>query len=201
MSIKGNLVVLSGPSGTGKGTVCKGLFQELDKLHLSISATTRQPRGTEQHGREYFFLDQEQFELLITDDQLLEYANVYGDYYGTPRQPVLEALHGGLDVLLEIDVQGGLRVKDKYPSCVLIFLMPPSRAELARRLKNRCTDSDNVIIRRLHWAEGEIEKVSAYDYVVLNDDLAVAIGQVSAIIRAERCRSGSFDMDLFWQQY
>lgn len=201
MRSKGNLIVISGPSGSGKGTVCQGLFKELDNLHLSISATTRKPRGNEQHGKDYYFLNREQFESLIAGDQLLEWANVYGNYYGTPRQPVMEAIDGGLDVILEIDVQGALHVKSKYPNCVLIFLIPPSRAELAKRLKNRGTDSDSAIEYRLQWAESEIKKVREYDYLVVNDDLAAATRKVSAIIIAERCRPGLFDIDLLLQKY
>jgi len=198
---RGNLIVISGPSGSGKGTVCQGLFRELPNLQLSISATSRKPRSTEQHGVHYYFLTREQFESIIADNQLLEWADVYGDYYGTPQQPVLDALNQGVDVILEIDVQGALKIKNKYPDGVLIFLLPPSRSELASRLKNRGTDSNVAIEQRLQWADKEIKEISKYDYLVINDDLVEAVQRVSAIITAERCRPKLFDLDLFLQNY
>lgn len=193
--------MISGPSGSGKGTVCQGLFRELDNLHLSISATTRNPRGEERHGVDYYFLTREQFKSMIAGDQLLEWANVYGNYYGTPQQPVIDAVNRGLDVILEIDVQGALNVKSKYPHCVLIFLIPPSRAELEMRLTNRGTDSAGEIEHRLQWAEKEIKEVHKYDYLVINDDLVAATKRVCAIITAERCRPRVFDIDSLLQKY
>jgi len=198
---RGNLIIISGPSGSGKGTVCQGLFLELPNLQLSISATSRKPRGTEQHGVDYYFLTREQFETIIADNQLLEWADVYGNYYGTPQQPVLDALNQGVDVILEIDVQGALKIKNKYPDGVLIFLLPPSRSELANRLKNRGTDSNVAIEQRLQWADKEIKEISKYDYLVINDDLVDAVQRVSAIITAERCRPRLFDIDWFLHNY
>ncbi len=193
--------MISGPSGSGKGTVCQGLFKELANLQLSISATSRKPRGAEQHGVDYYFLTQEQFELMIAGNKLLEWADVYGNYYGTPQQPVVDAVNLGVDVILEIDVQGALQVKSKYADSVLIFLIPPSRAELARRLKNRGTDSSGDVEHRLQWAEREIKEIRKYDYLVINDDLVDAVQRVCAIITAERCRPRLFDIDLFLQNY
>jgi guanylate kinase len=198
---RGNLIVVSGPSGSGKGTVCQGLFKELANLQLSISATSRKPRGEERHGVDYYFLTREQFESMIAGSQLLEWADVYGNYYGTPQQPVLDALNQGMDVVLEIDVQGALQVKSKYPDGVLIFLIPPSRAELAERLKNRGTDSSEAIEERLKWAEKEIKEIVKYDYLVINEDLTDAVQRVCAIITAERCRPRLFEMDLLLQNY
>ncbi len=138
---------------------------------------------------------------MITANQLLEWADVYGNYYGTPQQPVVDAVNRGVDVILEIDVQGALHVKSKYPDGVLIFLIPPSRAELARRLKNRGTDNSGDIEHRLQSAEREIKEIRKYDYLVINDDLGDAVKRICAIIIAERCRPRLFDMELFLQCY
>ncbi|WP_161820896.1 guanylate kinase [Sporotomaculum syntrophicum] len=200
-STRGSLIVVSGPSGSGKGTVCQGLFKELANLQLSISATTRKPRGQEQDGVDYYFLNREQFEAMIAGNQLLEWADVYGNYYGTPQKPVLEALSRGVDVVLEIDVQGALHVKSRYPDSVLVFLLPPSRAELARRLKNRGTDSSVDIEQRMQWAEKEIKEIPRYDYLLINDDLAETVQRLCAIVIAERCRPRLFDIDLLLHNY
>lgn len=201
MKTKGNLVVISGPSGAGKDTICRAVLVEIPGLHLSVSATTRAPRRGEQDGVDYYFLNQEQFKKLIAEDGLLEWAEVYGCYYGTPRGPVDEALSRGQNVILEIDVQGALQVKNRFPDSVLIFLMPPSRAELEKRLQNRGTESPAAVKQRLDWVEKEIGQVIKYDYLVINNEVATAARKVSAIITAEGCRPRLLDLDSFLQQY
>ena len=201
MRIKGNLIVISGPSGSGKGTVCKAMFDSMTDLHLSTSATTRKQRVGEQDGVDYYFLSRPEFESMIEEDQLLEWANVYGQYYGTPVEPVLNAVNRGNDVILEIDVQGAFQVRKKFPTCVLIFLIPPSRSALEERLKNRATDSDEEIERRLKWAESEIQQVKFYDYLVINDEVEKAAHKVVNIINAERCRPALLDIDSLMQKY
>lgn len=199
--MRGSLIVVSGPSGAGKGTVCHGLRKELANIQLSISATTRKPRGQERDGVDYYFLTREQFEAMIVGVQLLEWADVYGNYYGTPQQPVLEALGRGMDVILEIDVQGALHVKSRYPDSVLVFLLPPSRTELVRRLKNRGTDSGVDIEQRLLWTEKEIKEIPRYDYLLINDDLTETVQRLCSIVIAERCRPRLFELDLFLRNF
>ena len=199
--IKGNLIVISGPSGSGKGTICQGLHLEETDLRLSVSATSRKPRDSEENGREYYFLSREQFETMIAEEQFLEWAQVYGNYYGTPKKPVLDLLAKGIDVILEIDVQGALQVKDSYPEGVLIFLAPPSRAELARRLKNRGSESEEDIACRLQWASQELAQMSKYDFMVFNDDFGQALREIKAIITAQKCRTGLFDSGQFLEHY
>lgn len=201
MKIKGNLIVISGPSGSGKGTVCRSMFNEISDLHLSISATTRKPRSGEADGVHYYFLSREHFEKRIASDQLLEWAEVYGYYYGTPKEQVCEAINRGKDVILEIDVQGALHVKSKFPDCVMIFLLPPSSTELELRLKNRGTDSPEEIKKRLQWAEQEIKEFEKYDYLVINDEVCNAVQKVCAIINAERCRPTRLDVELIMKRY
>ncbi len=198
---KGNLIVISGPSGSGKGTICRALLREMSDLHLSVSATTRQPRPGEQDGIDYYFLHRKQFEKMIADNQLLEWAEVYGYYYGTPAEPVREAISRGKDVILEIDVQGAAKVKNNYPGCVLIFIIPPSRHELEQRLTGRATDSADEIRRRLAWAEREIKELPKYDYLVINDEVAAAASKVRSIIIAERCRPALLDINDFITRY
>ena len=197
MKIKGNLVVISGPSGSGKGTVCHALIKESSSLLVSVSATTRKPRGKEKDGIDYFFLTREHFEEMIAGDRLLEWADVYGNYYGTPREPVEKNLLMGRDVILEIDVQGGLQVKNKYPQCILIFLIPPSRIQLEARLRQRGTDSDESIARRLNWAENEIKEVHKYNYLIINDRVEAAARKIEAIVTAESCRPAQLDVEAF----
>lgn len=187
---EGMLVVLSGPSGSGKGTICRALLDAESRLQLSISATTRPPRPQEVDGVNYFFVSRERFRQMIAAGQLLEWAEVYGQYYGTPRQAVEDALARGRDVLLEIDVQGGLQVREKFPAAVLIFVLPPSREVLARRLRGRASDAPEEIDKRLHWAEREVKLISRYDYLVQNDRLEDAVSTVRSILTAERCRPG-----------
>lgn len=188
---KGLLIVLSGPSGTGKGTLCKKILEKNDrenKIILSISATTRSPRGTEMDGVDYFFLSKEKFEAMIKNDELLEFADVFGNFYGTPKKFVQDKLNEGVDVLLEIDTQGALKIKEKFSEAILIFLLPPSFEELERRLRTRGTDSENVIERRLHDAKIEFTRLKFYDYFVVNDTIEKAVKIFESILIAEHHR-------------
>ena len=194
MNRRGLLFVISGPSGVGKGTICKKLMSKLNDLHISISVTTRSPRHNEEHGKSYFFINNKEFKNMINKDQLLEWAEVYGKYYGTPRKWVVEKLDGGHDVLLEIDVQGALNVKSKLKESILVFIMPPSVDELKKRLISRGTDSENVINERLKYVKDEIKKADRYDYIVVNDYLDEALKRVIAIMTAEKCKSKRFDI-------
>ena len=182
------MTVISGASGTGKGTVCKKLLEELPEIFLSISATTRKPRPGEVDGREYFFLTEETFKSWITEEKFLEYAEVYGNFYGTPAHIIEEKLNAGIDVLLEIDVQGALNVMKKSPDGIYIFLLPPSIDELVSRIKNRGTESDEVLQRRIESAKGEISVGKNYQYVVVNDTVESAVDKIKMIIAAERCK-------------
>lgn len=180
---KGRLFVISGPSGTGKGTICKELIKD-DKIRLSVSMTTRKPREGEVHGVSYYFATKEEFLQKIDAGGFLEYAEVFGNYYGTPKMEVLELLDKGMDVLLEIDVQGALQIKDVYPEAVLVFILPPSMEELRARLTGRATETQDVVERRLGEAAKEISYVKQYDYAVINDDLDEAIDNVKMVIKA-----------------
>ena len=180
---KGRLFVISGPSGTGKGTICKELIKD-DKIRLSVSMTTRNPREGEVHGVSYYFAIKEEFLQKIEAGGFLEYAEVFGNYYGTPKMEVLELLEKGIDVLLEIDVQGALQIKEVYPEAVLVFILPPSMEELRARLTGRGTETQDVVERRLGEAAKEISYVEHYDYAVINDDLEEAIENVKTVIKA-----------------
>lgn len=185
---QGILIVLSGPSGTGKGTICKELLQQYPQLQYSISATTRSPRAGETDGVNYWFTAQEDFKSMVANDELLEWAEVYGNYYGTPRRYVTEMLHSGKDVVLEIDIQGALQIKAKFPQGVFIFIVPPSIRELASRIKKRGTEAPEVIERRLNAANDELSYACQYNYVVVNDEVVAATAKIVSIISAEKCR-------------
>ncbi|MDX8362308.1 guanylate kinase [Cytobacillus sp. IB215316] len=189
MKERGLLIVLSGPSGVGKGTVRKALFSQTDiKLHYSISMTTRKPREGEVDGVDYFFKSREEFESLIAQSKLLEWAEFVGNYYGTPVDYVEKTLQEGKDVFLEIEVQGAMQVRKAFPEGLFIFLMPPSLTELENRITTRGTESNEVINNRMNAARQEIEMMNAYDYVVENDEVELACERIKAIVTAEHCR-------------
>lgn len=185
---KGLLIVISGASGTGKGTVCKKLLADLPKVAYSISATTRTPRPGEVDGREYYFISVDEFKTWIAEEKFLEYANVYGNFYGTPLNKIEERLNRGEDILLEIDVQGALNVKKKCPDGIYIFLLPPSLDELKRRIEGRGTENPESLARRLKNAVAEIKIGLQYDYVVVNDTIDNAAAQIKSILAAERLK-------------
>lgn len=182
----GLLVVISGPSGSGKGTICKRLIEVMDNIKVSVSATTRKPRVGEIEGINYFFIDEEKFIHKINNDEFLEYALVYGNYYGTPKKEVLNELENGKDIILEIDIQGALNVKKNYPKGVFIFILPPSIKELKNRIEGRGTDSNEVILRRMECVYEELNYAFQYDYVVLNDEVEAAVEKIKGIISAEK---------------
>lgn len=187
---RGTLVVLSGPSGTGKGTVCTVVRNHLgDAVRYSISATTRKPRTGEEHGREYFFFTKEDFEALRDQNGFLEWAQVYDNYYGTPRAFVEEVLASGKDCILEIDPQGALQVRKATDEAVLVFIAPPSLEELRSRLTGRGTESAEEVEKRLSCAESELAYRDKYDYIIINDDVETAAAKMEAILLAEKCRS------------
>ncbi|NBJ68458.1 MULTISPECIES: guanylate kinase [Clostridia] len=185
---KGILFILSGPSGVGKGTVRKALFNQDTDLKYSISMTTREKRPGEQEGVDYFYKSKEAFEALIQENQLLEYAKYVNNYYGTPREYVEEMLELGHDVFLEIEVQGALQVRENFPEGVFIFLFPPSLEELKNRIIHRGTESQELVLNRLKEARKEIEMMDAYDYVVVNDDVNLAVKKIQAIIQSEHLK-------------
>lgn len=190
MKPKGLLLVLSGPSGAGKGTICQGLLEKRKDLAYSVSCTTRPPRKGEISGVNYIFTDRKNFEDMIKNNGFLEYADVYGNYYGTPRSYVQEQLMAGKDVVLEIDTQGALQVKKNFPDGVFVFIVPPSLDELSKRIYKRGTDSEEVIKRRLRAATSELAYASKYDYIVVNDEVEQATNKVSSIMDVERLRVG-----------
>jgi len=189
MTQQGILLVLSGPSGTGKGTVCKELLRSNPNLHYSISATTRAPRAGEINGQNYWFVSREQFQAMLENGELLEYAEVYGNLYGTPRRYVVDLLNSGKDVVLEIDTQGAMQVKEKFPQGVFVYLLPPSLEELAKRIHKRGTDSPESIEKRLSCVYDELMCAKYYNYIVVNDDVSQAVRKTEAIILAEKCRT------------
>nr|WP_317283779.1 guanylate kinase [uncultured Sellimonas sp.] len=183
---KGSLIVLSGFSGAGKGTVMKRLLEKYDNYALSVSATTRKPRQGEQDGREYFFKETEEFEKMIAQDELIEYARYVDNYYGTPRAYVEEQRMAGKDVILEIEIQGALKVKEKFPDTLLIFITPPSAEELRNRLIGRGTETMDVIESRLSRAKEEAEGIESYDYLIVNDELEVCVDELHSVIQSEK---------------
>ncbi|MBQ1248590.1 MAG: guanylate kinase [Selenomonadales bacterium] len=187
MQKEGLLIVVSGPSGAGKGTICKRLLEKNPNLGYSISATTRAPRTGEVNGVNYWFLSKEEFQKMIAEDGLLEWAEVYGNYYGTPAQKVRDSLAEGKNILLEIDTQGAALVRKKFPEGVYIYILPPSLEELKRRIIGRGTDSAESIERRLSCAREEMGCASEqYNYLVLNDEVELAVERVETIIEAEQ---------------
>lgn len=185
---KGNLVVISGPSGAGKGTVIKRLMEMNDNLYLSISETSRKIRGQEQNGVEYYFVTTEEFRKRIQDDIYLEYAIYNGNYYGTPKDRINEMLNKGIDVILEIEIQGAVKVKELIPDALFIFIMPTSLKELKKRIIGRKTETQEKVVERFKRAYQEINEASKYNYVVVNDEVEKAATKVNSIIHAEKCR-------------
>lgn len=186
MEQKGILMVLSGFSGAGKGTLVKGLLKKYENYALSVSMTTRAPREGERHGVEYFFTDKQHFEETIDQNGLIEYASYCGNYYGTPRAYVEEQMAAGRNVILEIEIQGALKIKEKFPESLLIFVTPPSAGELKRRLEKRGTESPEVIGQRLARAAEESEGIEAYDYIVVNDDLETCVEEIHRLVDVAR---------------
>ena len=185
---KGQLIVLSGPSGVGKSTVIAELLGQRKGIYFSVSYTTRQPRVGEADGINYNFVSREEFERMIADDELLEYAEYVDNYYGTSIKLIREKLDAGIDVLLDIEVQGAAKVRARCPDALFIFIIPPSFEELSRRLHRRNTDSEDVIAGRLAKARQEFREIPKYDYLVINDKVANAVHEIEAILTAAECR-------------
>lgn len=188
MNKEGSLIVVSGFSGAGKGTIMKALLERYDNYALSISATTRNPRPGEEEGKAYFFKTTEEFEKMIAKDDLIEYAMYVGNYYGTPKAYVEEQLRAGKDVILEIEIQGALKVKEKFPNTLLLFVTPPSAEELRKRLEGRGTETQEVIDGRMKRAIEEAEYMDQYDYLVVNDELDVCVEEMHHLIQGEHER-------------
>ena len=186
---RGQLIVLSGPSGVGKSTVISELLSERQDIYFSVSFTTRQPRVGEADGVNYHFVDRATFERMIADEELLEYAEYVHNYYGTSLKVIREKLDAGIDVLLDIEVQGAAKVRAKCPDAVFIFIVPPSFEELSRRLHRRATDQEEVIQGRLRKAKEEYQEIPNYDYLVVNDKVSDAAAEIIAILTAEDCRT------------
>lgn len=184
---KGLLFVVSGPSGAGKGTICKKLIEKID-IDLSISMTTRKPRPGEIDGKNYYFVSEEKFIETINNSGFLEYAKVYGNYYGTPKEVVLKKLEQDRDVVLEIDIQGALKIKESYPKGIFIFILPPSMSELRKRITGRGSESEDDINLRLGETLKEVAYIDKYDYCVVNGEINEAVNRVAAIIKAEHSR-------------
>lgn len=190
LKVNGNglLIVVSGPSGAGKDTICKKVVKDLDNIWISISTTTRNPRVGEVEGKDYFFVTKEEFERKINDNLFLEYATYNGNYYGTPKDKIEDYLSHGIDVILVIDIQGAINIKKIIPSALFIFIMPPSMEVLKQRLVDRKTENKEKIIERFKTAYNEINMFQKYNYVVVNDEIDLCANKVKAIIQAEKCR-------------
>ena len=185
----GQLIVISAPSGAGKGTIIKELIKNDPKNRwLSVSATSRLPREGDKEGETYYFITKEEFEKRINDGYFLEYTNYAGNYYGTPKEYIKDKINQGFDVILEIEIEGATNIKKLIPEAIFIFIMPPSLKELVRRLKKRGTETNEKIIRRFNVAYKEVNEVTKYNYVVVNDKLEEAVEKVEAILKAEKCR-------------
>ena len=185
---QGQLIVVSGPSGAGKDTIVSKVIENNDKIWLSVSATSRKPRKGEVEGINYFFLNKEEFEQKIKEDYFVEYATYADNYYGTPKEKIIKKLEKGIDVILVIEIEGARKIKEILPETLFIFIMPPSEKELLSRLKNRKTEDKKKIIERFNIAYKEINEVTKYNYVVVNDKIDEAVDKVESIIKAEKCR-------------
>ncbi len=204
MGREGILFVMTGASGVGKDTIRQAALPDIKNMAYSISATTRTKREGEVEGKHYFFYDKEKFESAIEAGNMLEHAEYVGDYYGTPRQPVEEALADGQDMLLELELMGARQVKEAMPEAVMVFIAPPSLVELERRLRGRGTDSEDKIQKRLARAKEEIKAVREFDYVVVNDVLAKAVDEFASVLKAERAKSkylGEKDVAAFLRDF
>lgn len=194
---KGLLIVISGPSAVGKGTICKELIKRgIDNLELSVSATTRRPRQGEIDGINYYFKEKEVFEKMIESEDFLEFARVYDNYYGTPKKNVMDKISNGKDVILEIDIQGAKQVKRNYEDGIFIFIMPPSFKELKNRIVKRGTETQKDMDKRMTCAFEEVQQAKYYDYIVVNDNLNSAVEKIYCIIKAEKCRLSRYHIDL-----
>lgn len=185
---RGVLIVVSGPSGVGKGTICQELVKD-DNIFYSVSATTRKPRSGELEGVNYFYKTHSEFNSMIDNNELLEWAEFCGNYYGTPKKAVEEKLAEGYDIILEIETDGAMQIKQAYPEEVFIFITPPSAEELERRIRGRQTEPDDVIIARLTKARREMKLIANYDYIVENDDISTAVEDIKAIIKVEKLKT------------
>ena len=185
---QGQLIVISGPSGAGKDTIVESVIKNNDNIWLSVSATSRQARKGEKEGVNYFYLTKEEFEEKINDNYFLEYAIYADNYYGTPKEEIIKKLDKGIDVILVIEIEGAKKIKELVPEALFIFITPPSEKELLKRLSGRKTEDKEKIIKRFNIAYQEINEVTKYNYVVVNDKLDEAISKVEAIIKAEKCR-------------
>ena len=183
---KGLLLVVSVPSGAGKGTICKALLNKNDKIKLSVSATTRKPRNGEVHGVNYFFIEKEEFTKMVENGEFLEHAQIYDNFYGTPKAAIIECLEKGQDVILEIEMQGARQIKEVYPEGVFIFVLPPSLEELKSRIVGRGTETQEEIEKRFSCAFEEINQIVNYDYFIVNEDIEKSVNDVEAIILSEK---------------
>jgi guanylate kinase len=185
---KGNLFVISGPSGAGKGTIIREVLKSTQEIEISVSVTTRESRRGEVEGVNYYFKSREDFEKMAEEGGFLEYARVYDHYYGTPKEPVLKALDRGENIILEIDIQGALQVKKSYPEAIFVFILPPSMAELRQRIVSRGSETEEALKLRFASALEEISYIEKYDYYIINDTLTASARCLEAVIMAERCR-------------